>query len=67
MSLDDLTNQTSSDQPSSGTSPKRKRSLTWLLPAGLLLGFVLILTLLFGERLIPAAEVNTAPVITARA
>jgi multidrug efflux pump subunit AcrA (membrane-fusion protein) len=67
MSLDDLTNQISSDQPSSGTSSKRKRSFAWLLPVGLLLGFVLILTLLFGERLIPATEVDTAPVITVRA
>lgn len=66
MSLDDLTNHTSSDQPSPGSSPKRKRSLAWLLPVGLLLGFILILTLLFGERLIPALKVETAPVVTIR-
>ncbi|MDA7880896.1 efflux RND transporter periplasmic adaptor subunit [Akkermansiaceae bacterium] len=67
MSLDDLTKQTSTDRLPSATTPKRKRSLAWLLPVGLLLGFVLILTLLFGERLIPATEVDTAPVITVRA
>ncbi|MGJ8698213.1 MAG: efflux RND transporter periplasmic adaptor subunit [Verrucomicrobiaceae bacterium] len=66
MSLDDLTNLTSTDQPLSGTSPKRKRSLAWLLPVGLLLGFILILLFLFGERLIPALEVETAPIITIR-
>ncbi|YCM44652.1 efflux RND transporter periplasmic adaptor subunit [Verrucomicrobiaceae bacterium 227] len=67
MSLDDLTQHPSPDQPSPGRSTKRKRSLAWLLPVGLLLGFILILTLLFGERLIPALEVKTAPVITIRA
>ena len=67
MSLDDLTNFSSSDQPQSGSPPRRKRSLAWLLPVGLLLGFVLILGLLFGDRLIPAVKVTTAPVVTIRA
>jgi len=66
MSLEDLSNLTSHNQRPAAALPKRKRSFTWLLPVGLLIGFVLILTLLFGERLIPAVEVKTAPVITIR-
>lgn len=63
MSLDDLTKPSSPTRSQSG----RKRSHAWLLPVGLLLGFLIILALLFGERLIPAKEVQTAPVITIRA
>jgi RND family efflux transporter MFP subunit len=66
MSLEALSNLTSHNRPPAGASSKRKRSFTWLLPVGLVIGFILILTLLFGERLIPAVEVNTAPVITIR-
>lgn len=66
MSLDDLT-QTSRDSSGTDSRIKPKRSLAWLLPVGLLLGFLLILGLLFGERLVPATEVSTAPVITIRA
>lgn len=67
MSLDDL-KKTSSHPPSKGeTLTKRKRSLSWLLPVGLLLGFLLIFGLLFGQRIIPAISVETAPIITIRA
>ncbi len=38
----------------------------WLLPILLLLGFVAVLALLFGERLLPAVEVEVAPVVTIR-
>lgn len=58
MSLDDLTTH---------HSQKRTRSLAWMLPAGLVLGFLIVLALLFGKRLLPAIEVTTAPVITIRA
>lgn len=67
MSLDDLT---TAKQPSTDTSePVRAshRSLAWLLPVTLLLGFITIFGLLFGNKLIPATEVLTAPVITIRA
>ncbi|MGB0774469.1 MAG: efflux RND transporter periplasmic adaptor subunit [Akkermansiaceae bacterium] len=62
MSLDQLTHDSHRGQ----SQPRGKRSLAWLLPVGLLLGFLLIMALLFGKRLIPALEVNTAPVITLR-
>ena len=64
MSLDLLTSSTSS--VSSANAPPQRRSLTWLLPTGLVLGFLLIFALLFGQRLLPATEVNTAPVISLR-
>lgn len=67
MSLDDLTKKSSSDLSSGIPHTKRKRSFAWLLPVGLFLGFLLILGLLFGERLLPAITVETAPVITIRA
>lgn len=67
MSLDDLTKKSSRDPLPGSPRPTRKRSLAWLLPVGLLLGFLLILGLLFGERLIPATPVETAPVVTIRA
>jgi len=64
MSLDDLTHKSvsTSDQGSA----KTKRSFSWLLPVGLLLGFALIFYLLFGERLHPSIDVESAPVITIR-
>ena len=65
MSIDHLTRKPPSDPK--GFQPKRKRSLAWLLPTGLLYGFLVILALLFGERLLPAIPVKTAPVITIRA
>ena len=64
MSLDLLTSSTSS--VNSASDPPQRRSLTWLLPTGLILGFLLIFALLFGQRLLPATEVNTAPVISLR-
>ncbi|MGJ8673087.1 efflux RND transporter periplasmic adaptor subunit [Rubritalea sp.] len=60
MSLDILKNNR--DAPAS----KAKRSYAWLLPLGLLLGFLLILALLFGDRLLPAITVQTLPVETLR-
>lgn len=65
MSLEDLTGVIRKDKES-GRTPERRRSYAWLLPVSLLVGFVLILGLLFGERLIPAKAVTTAPVITIR-
>ena len=48
-------------------SGRPRRSIpAWLLPFGLLLGFVLVLALLFGNRLVPAVPVKVAPVITIR-
>jgi len=63
MSLDLLT---SSSSASDLAPPSGKRSLTWLLPTGLILGFLLIFALLFGQRLLPATQVHTAPVISLR-
>lgn len=64
MSLEDLKKSSGTDI--TGASQKRKRSHTWLLPVGLLIGFLLIFALLFGGRLIPALPVETASVITIR-
>lgn len=63
MSLDDLR----TSPPQSSPSSRKKQSLSWLLPTGLILGFLVILGLLFGSRLLPALAVKTAPVITIRA
>jgi len=63
MSLDKLTISPSTTSPAEA---RAKHSLAWLLPAGLLLGFILVMAFLFGERLIPAIEVKTSPVITLR-
>ncbi|MFD2157880.1 efflux RND transporter periplasmic adaptor subunit [Rubritalea tangerina] len=63
MSLDVLTKAGASEV----LAPRRKWSLTWLLPVGLLVGFATILAVLFGDRLIPATEVEVAPVVTVRA
>ena len=63
MSLDLLT---SSSSESDAVPPSGKRSLTWLLPTGLILGFLLIFALLFGQRLLPATQIHTAPVISLR-
>ena len=60
MSLDLLTSST--NHP----APQKQRSYAWLLPVGLISGFLIILTLLFGQRLIPATEVKIASVITIR-
>jgi len=48
------------------TEPARRRSLAWLLPVALLIGFIGVMALLFGSRLMPAVDVKTAPVITIR-
>ena len=65
MSLEDLKNISSTN--SEGATPiKRKRSYSWLLPVGLLAGFLLIFALIFGDRLLPAIPVETAPVTTIR-
>ena len=66
MSLDALTS-TRSDEFSNTYSKRKSRSYAWLLPVCLIIGFISILGLLFGERLIPAISVKTAPVITIRA
>ena len=64
MSLDTLTHRKSDDSPPQ--SRQRKKSLAWLLPVGLLLGFILIMALLFGDRLQSAQEVEMASVVTLR-
>ena len=61
MSLNDLT-----QKPSPKNQPKPRRSLAWLLPLGLVIGFLSILGILFGSRLLPATPVKTAPVIAIR-
>ena len=66
MSLDILTQSGGESSPTSMT-PNKRVSLTWLLPLALLLGFILILAFLFGSRLMPATQVQTAPVVTVRA
>ncbi|SHJ39715.1 RND family efflux transporter, MFP subunit [Rubritalea squalenifaciens DSM 18772] len=60
MSLDTLKKDTShhSDSP--------KRSYAWMLPLCLLIGFLLVILILFGKTFLPATEVQTAPVITLR-
>ncbi|MFC5050636.1 efflux RND transporter periplasmic adaptor subunit [Rubritalea spongiae] len=60
MSLDLLTKKGETQEG------KAKRSYAWMLPVGLLVGFVLILALLFGDRMLPAIEVDTMPVETLR-
>lgn len=65
MSLDILT-KNGGEPPQNEEPSSRKMSMTWLLPVGLLLGFLLILGLLFGARMLPAADVHTAPVVTVR-
>ena len=65
MSLHQITSSSQhADDPT--IPPARKRSLTWLLPMGLLMGFIGVFALLFGSRLLPATEVTTAPVLTLR-
>ena len=66
MSLDALTQKRPEDSPAGSSRPRRRRSLAWLLPVFLLLGFILILALLFGGRLWPALKVETAKVVTLR-
>ncbi len=64
-----ISNPSALDSLSSpGGSPARVRGRApwWLLPGGLLAGFLLIFGLLFGERLLPALPVRTAPVISVR-
>ncbi|WP_018970953.1 efflux RND transporter periplasmic adaptor subunit [Rubritalea marina] len=65
MSLDILTTAASHSATQSQHN-KPRRSLAWLLPCGLLVGFVLILAILFGERLIPAQQVQVSQAITLR-
>ncbi|MGJ8655784.1 MAG: efflux RND transporter periplasmic adaptor subunit [Akkermansiaceae bacterium] len=67
MSLDDLTTHRTTEPTTSSSPQKRTRSLAWMLPVGLILGFLVVLALLFGKRLLPAIPVKTAPVITIRA
>lgn len=66
MSLDVLVRSGSKAAGSSGAPPAKRRSWTWLLPVLLIAGFLLILFLIFGERLWPAIPVKTAKVITLR-
>ena len=65
MSLEDLKN-ISSTNSEGATQIKRKRSYSWLLPVGLLTGFLLIFALIFGDRILPAIPVETTPVTTIR-
>ncbi len=60
--LSALTGSGSSNQP----NRRRRGAPSWLLPILLLLGFVIILALLFGKRLLPAVEVRVAQVVTLR-
>lgn len=49
---------------SEAVAPARRRGLAWLLPLGLVVGFAVLLVMLFGERLLPAREVFLATVVT---
>lgn len=61
MSLSTLTNSTVKSTAS------RSRGLpSWLLPFTLLLGFLAVFALLFGERLLPKVQVSIAQVVTVR-
>ena len=51
---------------SSDDAAPQRASLAWLLPAGLLAGFIALIWLLFGDRLLPAIEVQTVPTQTLR-
>jgi len=68
MSLDDLTKLSPNKKSNKIENQSRSasRSRTWMLPLLLLLGFITILALLFGKRLLPATKVQIAPVITIR-
>lgn len=68
MSLDQLTSTATHLSESNTTlpAPRQTRSWAWLLPVGLILGFLLIFALLFGSRLLPATKVTTSPVLTLR-
>jgi len=60
--LSALSRASSNDRPN-----RRRRGFpAWLLPVLLLLGFLALLTVLFGKRLLPAVEVKVAPVVTIR-
>lgn len=51
--------------PASSVS-RRRRIPGWLLPLALLLGFLGVFAVLFGEKLLPATEVQIAQVVTLR-
>lgn len=44
--------------------PSPRRMPTWLIPAGIAVGFALLFLLLFRDRLLPAPTVNVATVLT---
>lgn len=67
MSLDILSKSHSDNRAENVIATRRRRSFAWALPFGLMVGFLAILALLFGEKLRPALAVKTAPVITIRA
>lgn len=53
--------------PSADRSGTSARGIAgWLLPVGLVLGFLLVFAILFGERLLPKVEVRTSQVVTLR-
>lgn len=56
-SLHTLTNR-----PTEERRPVR-RALVWIVPAGILLGFLLFFLFLFGDRLLPARKVEVAAVL----
>ncbi|MFT5904923.1 MAG: HlyD family secretion protein [Cryomorphaceae bacterium] len=71
MSSNDLhtltrNNDSNFDSTSESSSNTTKRSYAWLLPVALLIGFVAIFILLFGNRFLPAAEVLATRVVTVR-
>lgn len=61
MSLSSLTTTRSED-----TVSRRRGFPGWVLPTALLLGFLAIFALLFGERLLPTVQVRTTQVVTLR-
>ena len=64
MTLEKLT---SLRNPHPESTPSGRRPLpAFLLPVGLLLAFIVVFGLMFGSRLLPATEVDAAPVIALR-
>ena len=63
MSLSTLTES----KPDATFSASRRRGMPgWLLPLVLLLGFLSVFAILFGDKLLPATQVRVAQVVTVR-
>jgi len=63
MSTDTLNALRRSRGPTTEAPARGRRIPAWLLPLALLLGFALLFAILFRDRLLPAREVEVAPVL----